>query len=314
MGAPSDFRPSRNHERARDRGCPVTNGRAGADWYPDPLGRGEYRYWNGERWTEWVATSGATRSDPVDAGVPLPDPSLLASTTPPLAAAIPQSPAMPYAPARFRSLAGLTTAIVWVAAAAALSAIASGIAYANRYAKIDTFGDRQDFASLRDLQSADDAVDTFSTILVVVSLAIFVLLIIYFYRASLNTDLWNRVRKTWATGWTIGAWFIPLGNLVLVPLVVAEIWRRSPDRVNTERGASEPSVTPVVLWWVLLVVGYILVSFDLDPDTIDEYRQQDAVHVVGCILLVAAAVLLANVVRALTRRQTDLQATGVALA
>jgi uncharacterized membrane protein YkvA (DUF1232 family) len=73
-------------------------------------------------------------------------------------------------------------------------------------------------------------------------------------------------------------------------------------------------VTPVVLWWVLLVVGYILVSFDLDPDTIDEYRQQDAVHVVGCILLVAAAVLLANVVRALTRRQTDLQATGVALA
>ncbi len=285
----------------------MTNGRAAANWYPDPLGHGEYRYWDGDRWTAWVATAGVTRSDPFDASVPLPDPSLLAPAPALLGTVTPSPPTASYLAPRFRSLAGLTTAIMWVAAAAAVSTIASGIAYANRYAKIDTFSDRQDFASFRDLQSADDAVDTTSTILVVVSLAIFVLVIVYLYHASLNTDLWNRDRKTWATGWTIGAWFIPLGNVVLVPLVVAEIWRRSPDPGDSVRGEAAPSVAPVVLWWILVVVGFTTASFDLDPDTIDEYRTQDIVHVVGCALLVAAAVLLVNVVRAITRRQTARQ-------
>jgi hypothetical protein len=285
----------------------MTNGRAAANWYPDPLGHGEYRYWDGEGWTAWVATAGVTRSDPFDSSLSLPDPSSLAPT-PALLGTVAPSPPVSYLAPRFRSLAGLTTAIVWVAAAGALSAIASGIAYANRYTKIDTFDDRRDFPSLRDLQSADDAVDTTSTILVVVSLAIFVLVIIYFYRASLNTDLWNRDRKTWATGWTIGAWFIPLGNVVLVPLVVSEIWRRSPDPGSRERGEAAPSVAPVVLWWILVVVGFTTASFDLDPDTIDEYRTQDVVHVIGCALLVAAAILLVNVVRTVTRRQSERQA------
>jgi hypothetical protein len=219
------------------------------------------------------------------------------------------APSPPVSPVEspFRSVAGLTTAITWVAVAAAVSALASAIAFANRYAKIDTFSDRQDVASLLDVRTADDAVDTTSTILVVVSLAVFVLVIVYCYRASSNTDLWNRDRKTWATGWTIGAWFIPLGNLILVPLVVTEIWRRSPDPGSSERGAA-PSVAPVVVWWILVVVGFVTASFDVDPDTFDEYRVQDVLHVVGCVMLVAAAVLLVIVTRALTRRQHAWQA------
>jgi eukaryotic-like serine/threonine-protein kinase len=285
----------------------VTSGRVDADWYPDPLGHGEYRYWDGESWTAWVATAGVTRSDPFDSSVSLPDPSLLAPAAGSLATVAPSPPPVPYSAPRFRSIAGLTTAITWVAIVAAVSALASAIAFANRYAKIDTFSDRQDFASLLDVRSADDAVDTTSTILVIVSLAIFVLVIVYFYRASSNTDLWNRERKTWATGWTIGAWFIPLGNIVLVPLVVTEIWRRSPDPGDRERGAA-PSVAPVVVWWILVVVGFVTASFDVDPDTFDEYRVQDLTHVVGCVVLIAAAVLLINVTRALTRRQSAWQA------
>jgi hypothetical protein len=281
----------------------VIDGRAAANWYPDPLGRGEYRYWDGDHWTAWIATAGVTSSDPIDASLPLPDPSLLAPAPALLGTATPSPPLISHLAPRFRSLAGLTTAIVWVAAAAAVSALASGIAYANRYAKLDTYAERFDFESLRDLRSADDAVDTTSTILVVVSIAILVLVIVYLYRASLNTDLWNRDRKTWTTGWTIGAWFIPFANVVLVPLVVAEIWRRSPDPDSRGHGEPGPSVAPVVMWWILVVVGFTTASFDLDPDTIDEYRAQDIVHVVGCALLVAAAVLLANIVRTITRHQ-----------
>lgn len=36
----------------------VTAARAAAAWYPDPFGRFETRYWNGQAWTEHVAAQG----------------------------------------------------------------------------------------------------------------------------------------------------------------------------------------------------------------------------------------------------------------
>jgi len=35
-----------------------------ADWYPDPSGRFELRYWNGSDWTEHVARKGKQFTDP----------------------------------------------------------------------------------------------------------------------------------------------------------------------------------------------------------------------------------------------------------
>ena len=36
-----------------------------ATWYPDPSGRHEHRYWDGERWTEHVADAGIAAVDPM---------------------------------------------------------------------------------------------------------------------------------------------------------------------------------------------------------------------------------------------------------
>ena len=39
-----------------------------ADWYPDPFGRHERRYWDGSKWTDHVASRGRQEVDPpVDA-------------------------------------------------------------------------------------------------------------------------------------------------------------------------------------------------------------------------------------------------------
>ena len=38
---------------------------AAADWYPDPFGRFEHRYWDGARWTDHAATGGVRTTDPV---------------------------------------------------------------------------------------------------------------------------------------------------------------------------------------------------------------------------------------------------------
>ncbi len=37
-----------------------------AAWHPDPTGRHEHRYWDGERWTEHVADQGVATTDPLD--------------------------------------------------------------------------------------------------------------------------------------------------------------------------------------------------------------------------------------------------------
>jgi hypothetical protein len=41
----------------------TSTGKPAASWYPDPLGRHEHRYWDGERWTVHVADQGVTGID-----------------------------------------------------------------------------------------------------------------------------------------------------------------------------------------------------------------------------------------------------------
>jgi len=41
-----------------------------AAWHPDPTGRHEHRYWDGERWTEHVADQGVATTDPLDGATP----------------------------------------------------------------------------------------------------------------------------------------------------------------------------------------------------------------------------------------------------
>jgi hypothetical protein len=35
------------------------------DWYPDPTGRFELRYWDGSQWTEHASTAGQQVVDPL---------------------------------------------------------------------------------------------------------------------------------------------------------------------------------------------------------------------------------------------------------
>lgn len=43
-----------------------------ADWYPDPGGKHQHRYWDGSRWTEHVSNHGRQSVDPLTPGAPLP--------------------------------------------------------------------------------------------------------------------------------------------------------------------------------------------------------------------------------------------------
>lgn len=68
------------------------------EWYPDPTGRHEHRYWDGQRWTEHVADGGVQLADPLPADAagdaprqPEPD----AGSAVPAEAEVPADPAPP---------------------------------------------------------------------------------------------------------------------------------------------------------------------------------------------------------------------------
>src|SRR6185295_11237615 len=111
----------RAHRRAADRPADVQGVvmtaplPPAADWYPDPLGRGAYRYWDGGRWTQWIADGGESRPDTFDLPGDLPAPTIFAPPSPGTVAAMPSGMpggmrgAPPFAMQRYRSLAGLAT-------------------------------------------------------------------------------------------------------------------------------------------------------------------------------------------------------------
>jgi len=47
-------------------------GQAPANWYPDPFGRHELRYWDGGQWTQHAASRGRQEIDPPVGGSPVP--------------------------------------------------------------------------------------------------------------------------------------------------------------------------------------------------------------------------------------------------
>jgi Domain of unknown function (DUF4328)/Protein of unknown function (DUF2510) len=259
-----------------------------AEWYHDPMHRARHRYWDGQAWSQWVATEGVARFDPepLAPGLPPPPPLAPPSYPPPvMAGAWPR--------VEFRSLKGLTVALTWVVGVEVLVLGILGGTIVNRIVKLNAFDSARTFANLDAYNSADSAVSSAAGWAVVVAIAVFVLYVIYLFRASKNTAAWNDRAPAWSPGWTIGAWFIPVANLVLPFLVVRELWRRS----------RAPGGVITVWWWILLVAGGATASIDISPSTYSDLRDQNYINLAGAVMLAVAAVLLIGVVRALTRAQ-----------
>jgi hypothetical protein len=276
--------------------------RAAANWYPDPLGRGEYRYWDGERWTQWIATGGTTRPDTFELPAQMPEPTLFSTSFAP-----PPEPwvqPMPPDTLRYRPVAGLSTALTWLLAASMVTAIGVTALTANHLSKVEAIYDVRTFAAVREANDAADAVNGVSSVLEVISIAIFVVFVVFLYRGSKNTELWDRSGRTWTPGWAIAGWFIPLANFVIPFLVVRDIWRRTPTSPEVRNG--RPIASWILwAWWVPFVVGAVGVRVGIDPDTLGEHRAEDWIHMGGAIAVAVAAVPLIVIVRNLAARQRN---------
>jgi len=276
---------------------------AGAGWYPDPLGRAQVRYFDGTEWSQWAADDGKSRLDAEAALTALPAPP---DAPPP---GMPPPPGTGWTPSqqagpgvmRFRSISGLTTALTWILPFTILACLGAAGAYVHHMSIGNKFYNG-DFVSISDINDAKDTVNGFVAAFGVLELAVFVLLIIWMFRAAKNTELWNSQRARWTPGWAIGGWFIPVANFVIPFLVFAGIWRRSepdsPDRARL------PFV--VWFWWFLFVAGELAVRIDPTVTTKSALDARDSAHIVGFVLLAISAGMLIVVVRRLSATQQRL--------
>lgn len=131
------------------------------------------------------------------------------------------------------------------------------------------------------------------------SLPIFVLLIIWSRQAHIASESLQPGNRRWGRGWTIGAWFIPVANAILLPLILGEIRKiatsaRSGGKVDSNWPRESVSA-PLILWFVFYAIGGVLLfvgdaalgnAFDAD-----EYRGGLVMVLIGLALTGAGSLL-----------------------
>jgi len=277
---------------------------AAPGWYPDPTRRKPLRYWDGETWTTWAAEAGITTADVVEALEQFPDPH---DAPPPPGHSSPPPAHGSAPPEPFRALRALSTALTSLLAVTIVTAIGMTLLVVRRINLLDDV-DRGAFVSRDDLESVDTAVAATAVWTVLLGVAVFVVLVVFLFRASKNTALWSPAKARWGPGWTIGGWFIPIAAAVIPGLVAAEIWRRSqpPDDsgMPTPAGEQRASAGIVWAWWTCSIVGALLWQVDAG-DSLSELRLTNIFIALGSLAWIPASMLLLFIVRRITSYQHE---------
>ena len=142
-------------------------------------------------------------------------------------------------------------------------------------------------------------------------IAVFVLLIIWLWRAYSNTRVFGAAPWRFGRGWTIGAWFIPFANFVIPKMLINDAWRGADrDAPGNPRWRKLPVTAIVTLWWFSFVIAVLSccawpAAYDIQDMTWT--RSSGSTWSTGVIALVAAgaAVLGAVAIPKLSRRQHE---------
>ncbi|MDQ3951511.1 MAG: DUF4328 domain-containing protein [Actinomycetota bacterium] len=138
--------------------------------------------------------------------------------------------------------------------------------------------------------------------------------VVWLRRAYRNLGALGSRRLRIPAGWAVGAWFVPILNLIRPKSIINDVWRGSDPALPREfpmppDGARVP---PVLNWWwaAFIVSGWFLgfgTSGVLDP-SLDQMISLVRRFLAGDALSVVAGVLAIVVVRKVTVRQEQRRA------
>jgi len=215
---------------------------------------------------------------------------------------------------RWRSLQGLTTALVVFLALAAAAAVFGVVAFAARISALSEIIDHGlSIDRVRSANDADDLVGAAAAIMLLLSFVILVLIIIWTFRAAKNNEALGRVYPRLKPGWAIAGWLIPLANLVIPVLILQDLWRGS--EAGTARGdpswRSNRGSALIGWYWVAFLLSSMRYGLGRSNarfilrDELRDLRTHDTVALLGMIATIAAAILAIQVVRRIAARQEE---------
>jgi hypothetical protein len=121
------------------------------------------------------------------------------------------------------------------------------------------FGDSMSSSAVQRWDTSESFYNIFFLIWILTSIAILTLLVIWSYKTYLAAENLRPGNRSWARGWSIGAWFIPLANYVLLTMIIGETHRivRAPrNKDGVDPSWRRLKLSPhIILWFVLYGAG-----------------------------------------------------------
>jgi hypothetical protein len=223
------------------------------------------------------------------------------------------APGVAYGPApRWRSLRGITTALTWLFAA---HIVFMAVLIIGVFNHLRVLSDHESGGIVRDTKAVNDSNALAGSMIILsglVSIAIFVLLIIWLYRAAKNNEALGRLNPRLGPGWAIGGWFIPVANFVIPFIVMDDVWRGAdPSIARGDPGWRRSSTLGAIwAWLVTAVIWYVPSTIassggDVRADEPDKVRRNDTLRIIGAISAILAAVFAIIVIRRIAARQDE---------
>jgi Domain of unknown function (DUF4328) len=215
-------------------------------------------------------------------------------------------------PARWRSLRGLTTALTWLFA---VHIVLTVVLIFGVFNHLRVLGDKEAGGLVVDTKAVNDANALPASMILLsglVALAIFVLLIIWLYRAAKNNEALGRQNPRLGPGWAIGGWFIPLANFVIPFIIMDDVWRGAdPSLARGDPNWRRSSTLRAIWAWLVTAVIFTIPSSiasstgDVRADEPEKVRRDDILRIIGAVGAIVAAVLAILVTRRIAARQEE---------
>lgn len=207
-------------------------------------------------------------------------------------------------PGSVRSIGTAVQVLLWVAAGAAGIAAILAVVQLGHFENV---ADRPTSGAVAALQDAEDAYLGWRGLEILIALVTGILFIIWLHRAYTQAHSLVGGRLRLGRGWTIGAWFVPVANLVLPKMVVNDAFRMADPAVAPGADWRRRPVPRVVdLWWLAWVAVNVLswTTAVMAPEEEGGLRWYYWLAVVHDLLNIGTAVLAVLTVRRATERLT----------
>ena len=145
--------------------------------------------------------------------------------------------------------------------AVAAFSLASTIATLNEVSAFDDLMRTGRSLAVTDLAAAEGLTEGFAQLAFWVGLATGGLTIVWWVRAYQVVAAARPTGRTWSPRWAVGAWFIPLANLVIPKLVLNEIDRIARAAEEGDADWRREPLTVLAHWWWFFWIGGLVLTF-----------------------------------------------------